>query len=65
MNHWSSSCRIGKCVDENLRVFGVDGLYIVDASVVPPLSVNPMFGIMAVAEKGIERILKGMGKTIK
>ena len=65
VNHWSSSCRIGKCVDENLRVFGVDGLYIVDASVVPPLSVNPMFGIMAVAEKGIERILKGMGKTIK
>lgn len=65
VNHWSSSCRIGVCVDADLKVIGTDGLYVIDASVLPPLSVNPMFGVMVAAEKGIEGVLRAMGKSIK
>jgi len=65
VNHWSSSCRIGSCVDaEALRVLGMDNLHVVDGSVVEPLTVNPQFGIMAAAEKGAELILDLMGLGI-
>lgn len=64
VNHWSSSCRIGKCVDANLKVIGVDGLYVMDASVLEPLTTNPMFGVMVAAEKGIEGILRGLKKWV-
>ncbi|RYO77007.1 hypothetical protein DL764_010257 [Monosporascus ibericus] len=57
VNHWSSSCRIGKCVDADTKVLGTENIYVVDASVLPPLSVNPQFGAMVAAEKGAERIL--------
>ncbi|KAI1827211.1 cellobiose dehydrogenase [Xylaria intraflava] len=57
VQHWSSSCRIGSCVDTDTRVVGTANVYVVDASIVPPLTVNPMFGIMVAAEKGAERIL--------
>ncbi|KAK7537063.1 cellobiose dehydrogenase [Phyllosticta citribraziliensis] len=57
VNHWSSSCRIGSCVDaEALKVQGTDNVHVVDASVVAPLTVNPQFGIMVAAEKGGELI---------
>lgn len=55
--HWSSSCRIGTCVDGEARVKGMQNLYVVDASIVEPLSVNPTFGIMVVAERAVELIL--------
>jgi cellobiose dehydrogenase (acceptor) len=59
VNHWSGSCRIGSCVNEDmLGVKGVRNLHVVDASVLEPLTVNPQFGVMAVAEKGAELILK-------
>ncbi|KAL1385643.1 cellobiose dehydrogenase [Phyllosticta capitalensis] len=59
VNHWSSSCRIGSCVDaEALRVKGTDNVHVVDGSVVAPLTVNPQFGIMVAAEKGGELIAK-------
>jgi choline dehydrogenase len=35
--HPTSSCAIGSVVDSELRVFGVDGLRIVDASVMPTI----------------------------
>jgi cellobiose dehydrogenase (acceptor) len=60
VNHWSSSCRIGKCVDKDLKVIGMDGLYVMDSSVLEPLTTNPMFGTMAAAEKGIEGVLRGL-----
>ena len=60
VNHWSSSCRIGKCVDKSLKVIGTNGLYVMDSSVLEPLTTNPMMGTMIVAEKGIEGILRGL-----
>jgi cellobiose dehydrogenase (acceptor) len=41
VNHWSSSCRIGKCVDGNTVVKGTKNIHVVDASIVAPLTVNP------------------------
>jgi cellobiose dehydrogenase (acceptor) len=57
VNHWTSSCRIGECVDVNTTVIGMQNLHVVDGSIVAPLSVNPQFGIMAVAERASELIL--------
>jgi cellobiose dehydrogenase (acceptor) len=58
VNHWSSSCGIGSCVDANTTVVGMGNLHVVDASIVAPLTVNPQFGVMAVAERAAELILK-------
>ncbi|KAF4632995.1 hypothetical protein G7Y89_g5127 [Cudoniella acicularis] len=60
VNHWSSSCEIGKCVETNLAVKGMKNLHVVDASIVAPLTVNPQFGIMVAAERGSELILEGL-----
>ncbi|KAI0424722.1 cellobiose dehydrogenase [Xylaria sp. FL1042] len=57
VQHWSSSCRIGRCVDTNTKVIGTSNIHVVDASIVSPLTVNPQFGVMVAAEKGAERIL--------
>ncbi|GAW11679.1 hypothetical protein ANO14919_010270 [Xylariales sp. No.14919] len=57
VQHWSSSCRIGRCVDADTRVIGTTNIHVVDASIVSPLTVNPQFGVMVAAEKGAERIL--------
>ncbi|KAL8789710.1 MAG: hypothetical protein Q9195_006707 [Heterodermia aff. obscurata] len=58
VNHWSSSCRIGACVDVNTTVIGMKNLHVVDASIVNPLSVNPQFGVMVAAERAWELINK-------
>ncbi|KAF3059738.1 Cellobiose dehydrogenase [Daldinia childiae] len=58
VQHWSSSCRIGKCVDADTKVIGTDNIYVVDASIISPLTVNPQFGVMVAGEKGAERILE-------
>jgi cellobiose dehydrogenase (acceptor) len=57
VNHWSSSCAIGSCVDTNTTVLGMSNLHVVDASIVEPLTVNPQFGVMAAAERASELIL--------
>ncbi|KAI1636352.1 cellobiose dehydrogenase [Biscogniauxia mediterranea] len=57
VQHWSSSCRIGSCVDADARVVGTRNVHVVDASIVSPLTVNPQFGVMVAGEKGAERIL--------
>ncbi|KAI1385457.1 putative cellobiose dehydrogenase [Hypoxylon trugodes] len=57
VQHWSSSCRIGKCVDVDTKVVGTKNIHVVDASIVSPLTVNPQFGVMVAGEKGAERIL--------
>ena len=59
VNHWSSSCRFGSCVDTNTTVIGMKNLNVVDASIVLPLTVNPQFGIMVAAERAAE-LIKGM-----
>jgi cellobiose dehydrogenase (acceptor) len=57
VQHWSSSCRMGSCVDEDTRVKGMRNLFVVDASVVPPLTTNPVMGVMIAAERAVERML--------
>lgn len=57
VNHWSSSCRMGSCISNQTVVSGMDNLHVVDGSIVPPLTVNPQFGIMVAAEKASEIIL--------
>ena len=56
VNHWSSSCRIGPCVDVNTTVVGMKNLHVVDASIIAPLSVNPQMGVMIAAERAWELI---------
>lgn len=63
VNHWSSSCRIGSCVDANTVVTGTTNIHVVDSSIIAPLSVNPQFGVMVAAEKASERILALAGKS--
>ncbi|KAI4215204.1 MAG: hypothetical protein LQ351_002519 [Letrouitia transgressa] len=60
VNHWSSSCRIGPCVDVNTTVIGTKNIHVVDASIVAPLTVNPQFGVMVAAERAWELIDKLM-----
>jgi cellobiose dehydrogenase (acceptor) len=57
VNHWSGSCKIGACVDSNTKVFGMDNLHVVDSSITEAFTTNPMFGIVAVAERASELIL--------
>lgn len=62
VNHWSSSCRIGNCVDAQTRVVGMENLHVVDASILAPLTVNPQFGVMVAGERGAE-LIKGLSST--
>ena len=61
--HVSGTCRIGAVddefavVDPSLRVRGIEGLRIADASVFPTLtSVNPVITVMMVAERAADLI---------
>jgi cholesterol oxidase len=54
---------IGKATDMSGRVHGHQGLYVVDGALIPGGSVggvNPSFTIAALAERTIDRILKGL-----
>lgn len=62
VNHWSGSCKIGSCVDLNTRVKGMQNLHVVDSSITEAFTTNPMFGIVAVAERASELILALDGK---
>jgi choline dehydrogenase len=57
--HPTSTCSMGKVVDERLKVYGVKGLRVIDASVMPkvPRS-NTMAPVVMVAEKGADMILE-------
>jgi choline dehydrogenase len=55
--HPTSTCSLGKVVDEKLRVKGVAGLRVVDASVMPAVpSGNINAAVVAVAEKAADLI---------
>jgi choline dehydrogenase len=55
--HPTSTCSIGKVVDPELRVLGVDGLRVVDASVMPSIvRGNPNAAVIAIAEKASDLI---------
>jgi cellobiose dehydrogenase (acceptor) len=57
VQHWSSSCRMESCVDTDTKVIGMQNLFVVDASISPPLTTNPAMGTMIIAERAVERIL--------
>lgn len=56
-HHPTSSCAIGQVVDPELRVLGVEGLRVVDASVMPSVpSGNTNAPVIMVAEKAVDMI---------
>jgi cholesterol oxidase len=45
-------------VDHAGRVYGYEGLYVLDGSIIPTaLGVNPSKTIAALAERGVERLI--------
>jgi choline dehydrogenase len=63
--HLIGTCRMGPqgdplaVVDEQLRVHGLQGLYVIDASVMPTMpSANTYASTLMVAEKGADLLLK-------
>jgi choline dehydrogenase len=55
--HPTSTCSMGKVVDSNLKVRGVDRLRVIDASVMPAVpSGNINAAVIAVAEKGADLV---------
>jgi choline dehydrogenase len=66
--HPTSTCRMGtdaaSVVDERLRVRGLAGLRVIDASVMPSVpSGNINAAVIAVAEKGAELVLEDAAKV--
>jgi choline dehydrogenase len=61
MHHWVGTCRMGQdataVVDSRLKVRGVDGLRIIDASVMPLLpSGNTNAPVLMIGEKGADLV---------
>ncbi|ODM88998.1 Glucose dehydrogenase [FAD, quinone] [Orchesella cincta] len=57
--HHVGTCALGKVVDNNLRVKGINGLRIIDASIIPRVpNGNTQAGVIMVAEKGVDLILQ-------
>jgi choline dehydrogenase len=49
--HPTGTCAVGAVVDDDARVFGLDNVYVADASVIPhPVRANTNWTVMAVAE---------------
>ncbi|XP_059053000.1 glucose dehydrogenase [FAD, quinone]-like [Achroia grisella] len=56
-NHQLATAAIGHVVDPDLRVYNIDGLRVIDASVMPTQPTgNPQAAIMMVAERGVTKI---------
>jgi choline dehydrogenase-like flavoprotein len=59
--HPTSTCAMGAVVDPELRVYGIEGLRVVDASVMPKITrANTHAATIMIAEKASDLIL---GKT--
>jgi choline dehydrogenase len=58
--HPTSTCAMGAVVDSDLRVYGVDGLRVVDASVMPEITRgNTNAPVIMIAEKAADLIRSG------
>ncbi len=56
--HPTSTCAMGAVVDSELRVYGIEGLRVVDASVMPTITrANTNATTVMIAEKGADLIL--------
>ena len=56
--HPAGTAAMGSVVDAKLRVMGLDGLRVIDASVMPRItSGNTNAPVMMIAEKGAEMVL--------
>ena len=65
--HPSGTCKMGldamAVVDPRLRVCGIDGLRIIDASIMPSVvSGNLQASLFMIAEKGVDMMLEDVGK---
>ncbi|KAH8820207.1 hypothetical protein F5884DRAFT_657222 [Xylogone sp. PMI_703] len=64
-SHPSGSCAMGQVVDSRLRVRGVAGLRVIDASIFPaPIATHIQAVVYAVAEKGSAMILEDTKNTM-
>ena len=62
--HPTSTCAIGSVVDSELRVYGFEGLRVVDASVMPRITRgNTNAPTIMVAERAAELIAAGSGAS--
>jgi choline dehydrogenase-like flavoprotein len=60
--HPSCTCAMGSVVDSELRVYGVDGLRVVDASVMPSITRgNTNAPVIMIAERAADLIRAGAG----
>jgi choline dehydrogenase-like flavoprotein len=60
--HPTSTCPMGSVVDPELRVHGVDGLRVADASVMPEITrANTNAAVIMIAEKAADLIRAGSG----
>lgn len=64
MHHWAGTCKMGvdpaAVVDPQLRVYGVNGLRVADASIIPNIvSANTNAVAYVIGEKAAEMILAG------
>ncbi len=58
-SHPGASCSMGKVVDGSCNVLGVEGLRVVDASVIPvPLAAHYQAPVFALAEQAVDIILE-------
>jgi choline dehydrogenase-like flavoprotein len=68
--HLFGTCRAGSdpktsVVNEHLRVHGVEGLYVMDASIFPSnTGVNPQHSIMALSTVAAERLAAASGRAV-
>jgi choline dehydrogenase len=63
--HLTSTCRIGSVVDPQLRVLGVGGLRVADASVMPNVvSGNTNAASIMIGEKAAELVAADHGVTL-
>ena len=62
-SHPGASCSMGKVVDAECRVKGLQGLRIVDASIIPvPLAAHYQAPVFALAEQAVDMILEARNK---